>query len=265
MKDGRDAASKVESFDPAQFLTSRPARRDAALIILNSPIGNYEHFIKLYKHADCVVCADGGANRLFDLLVEKFPDHAYDVAISKFRPTAIHGDLDSISDGVRQAYAHIGVAISQDQDQYSTDFQKALKRVLELMPTVQHILVLGSTGGRVDQGVGLLHELYREQSHRRSDLHFWLFTEVSVSFLLPRGRSRVRTEVGQGKMTRNMGLLPIYGPATISTTGLEWDVKDWPTSMGGNVSTSNHIVQDAVDVVTDHEILFTVELSDGKI
>jgi thiamine pyrophosphokinase len=40
---------------------------------------------------------------------------------------------------------------------------------------------------------------------------------------------------------------------------LEWDVQEWHTQMGGQVSTSNHIVKDQVTISTDAEVLFTVE------
>jgi thiamine pyrophosphokinase len=63
----------------------------------------------------------------------------------------------------------------------------------------------------------------------------------------------------KGLFTENLGLVPVYGPATISTTGLEWDVEAWHTQMGGQVSTSNHVKADKVEVETDKPILFTIE------
>ena len=72
--------------------------------------------------------------------------------------------------------------------------------------------------------------------------------------------------------TPNVGILPIYGPATISTTGLEWDVKDWETRMGVQVSTSNHVAGERVEVVVGGVdgggvgVLFTVErVEDGDL
>jgi hypothetical protein len=50
----------------------------------------------------------------------------------------------------------------------------------------------------------------------------------------------------------------------ISTKGFEWDVQDWRTEMGGQVSTSNHVVDmsKGVEIETDHPVLFTIELAD---
>lgn len=114
-------------------------------------------------------------------------------------PNIIHGDLDSLRSDVREYYSSHGVTISLDEDQYSTDFGKALNKVRahfssnsssaaassssltsnELASSHQtsaagnlppncatealDILILGSLSGRVDQGIGLLSEILGEQ------------------------------------------------------------------------------------------------------
>lgn len=253
----------ITELKPTQYLedssTSNRDRDNVALIILNSPLEDLDYFRRLYTYASYVVCADGGANRLYDLLTFAFSDHAWDVALRKYLPHSIHGDLDSISSHVRDSYSKLGVEITQDPDQYSTDFGKAIKKVFEMKPRIREILVLGSLGGRVDQGVGLLHELHREQYHRHPNIRFWLFSEASISVILEQGSTVLKTDLSLGIIERNVGILPIYGPAAISTKGFEWDVEDWKTQMGGTLSTSNHIVRDQVEVSTDQPVLFTVE------
>ena len=233
--------------------------KDAALIILNSPLKDFEYFQRLYDNASFVVCADAGANRLYELLTRHFSDLAWDTALRKAAPNAIHGDLDSLSDHVRSCYSKLGVTISQDPDQYSTDFGKCIKKVIEHMPDVHDILMLGSIGGRIDHGIGLLHELYREQKLRHPGVRFWLFSEASVTVLLQEGTTIIDTPLAEGLITRNAGILPLYGPAVISLKGFEWDVDDWPTELGGQVSTSNHIVADQISITTNKDLLFTVE------
>ncbi|KAK0249937.1 hypothetical protein B0A54_14853 [Friedmanniomyces endolithicus] len=235
------------------------AERKAALIILNSPINEKLYLEQLYAHASFCICADGGANRLHDLLSNQYEPSDWMKALRSLPPDLIHGDLDSLHDTVRQRYEQIGVEVSQDGDQYSTDFGKCIKKVIERLPDVRDILVLGSIGGRVDQGIGLLHELYREQVHRHPDVRFWLFSEASVSTVLGCGTTTISTPLESGLITRNVGILPLYGPAVLSTKGLEWDVEDWESEMGGQVSTSNHIVAERITVTTDKEVLFTVE------
>lgn len=259
---------------PTQYLTAptqqqnghqQPTPRDnIALIILNSPIEDITLFSRLYAHASYTLCADGGADRLYNLLTTTHPDLAYDTALRKALPTAIHGDLDSLSDHTRNAYAKLGVEITKEPDQYSTDFGKGINKVLAANPSLTDLLVLGSIGGRVDQGIGLLHELYREQKFRHPEVRFWLFSEASVSVILSPGITRLHTPVEEGLITRNCGILPVYGKAVISTRGLEWDVEGWETEMGGQVSSSNHVVAEWVEVETDREVLFTVERAVGR-
>jgi thiamine pyrophosphokinase len=154
----------------------------------------------------------------------------------------------------------MGVSITQDPDQYSTDFAKAIKQVLREQPWQRSFVVLGTIAGRVDQGIGLLSEMYREQhSKLHANIQFWLFSESSISFILAPGTTTIHTPLAENVLTSNVGLLPIFGPAHITTQGLEWDVENWQTQMGGQVSTSNHIVKDQITISTDAHVLFTVE------
>lgn len=70
----------------------------------------------------------------------------------------------------------------------------------------------------------------------------------------------VEIKLSEGVFTPNIGILPVYGRSSITTKGLEWDVEDWKTEMGGMVSTSNHVFADEVHVWTTERVLFTVEL-----
>lgn len=161
---------------------------------------------------------------------------------------------------MKHYYNDHGVMISRDGDQYSTDFGKAIKILLNQDSSVHDILVLGTIAGRLDQGIGLLGELYREQnSENRDGLRFWLFSESNISFILEKGKTVIHTPLNEGLITENVGILPVYGPARVTTSGLEWDVEDWPTQMGGQMSTSNHIKRDQIVIETDAEVLFTME------
>ena len=122
---------------------------------------------------------------------------------------------------------------------------------------VRDVLVLGTLGGRVDQGLGLLHEMIREEN-KHLNLRLWLFSESSLSLILRPGETVLKGLQKSKVFTENVGLVPVYGPATISTQGLEWDVKQWSTHMGGQVSTSNHVKADSVRIETDAPILFTI-------
>ncbi|PSN70604.1 thiamine pyrophosphokinase-like protein 1 [Corynespora cassiicola Philippines] len=248
----------TRDFNPALFLTgedSLDANHPPDLLILNQPITSFAAFARLWKHTQYRICADGGANRLYDMF-----NGGLETQRAHYLPNAIHGDLDSLRGDVRAYYAAQGVDISQDHDQYSTDFGKAMQKISSSRPSSlpRDILVLGTLAGRVDQGLGLLHEMIREET-RDPRLRLWLFSESNVSFILTHAQNAIRGLMSKGLFTENVGLIPVYGPATITTSGLEWDVAEWDTQMGHQVSTSNHVRADDVHVQTNAPILFTIE------
>jgi thiamine pyrophosphokinase len=176
------------------------------------------------------------------------------------------GDLDSIRSDVRNYYASHGTNIVKNPDQDTTDFGKAMTHLLDLkrsgqsrsQTTYEDVFIVSSLSGRVDHAIGLLHGMLCEQQ-RDPALRLWLFSEISVTFVLHPGRNVIFLKEWQRYFTPSVGILPVYGEAVISTKGLEWDVKDWRTSLGTQVSTSNHIVAETVEVETDINVLFTLE------
>lgn len=146
------------------------------------------------------------------------------------------------------------------------------------------ILILGGLGGRVDQAFSQIHHLYlmtRSYSSDRAAGNLYLVSEESLTFVLQPGRNVIRTPKTNrpislpGSTTdstdiagdcdhlleENVGIIPISGPARITTKGFQWDVEDWATEIGGQLSTSNHIRADVVEVTAEVPILFTVELA----
>jgi thiamine pyrophosphokinase len=168
---------------------------------------------------------------------------------------------------VEEYYRDRGSQIIKDTDQESTDFMKCLKLVSTRADEIARgstrkldIVALGGLGGRVDQGLSQLHHLYMAGTD--ASLHIGrvvLLTTKSITFLLQKGLNKVYTPPGKG-LAENVGILPIGRPAVISTRGLEWDVHDWRTEFGGQISTSNHIKSGVVEVQTTEQVIFTIEL-----
>jgi thiamine pyrophosphokinase len=157
------------------------------------------------------------------------------------------------------------------------------------------VLVLGGLGGRVDQGFSQIHHLYMAESDPSLlKGRIYLLSEQSLSFVLSgsdsgsgpapssndvsmdsitarptmNGHGEVGTlpnhniiHVQPGYFAENVGILPILGLASITTRGFEWDVEDWQTQFGNQVSTSNHIRSDTVEIsFQGPRPLFTMEL-----
>lgn len=188
------------------------------------------------------------------------------------RPDVICGDLDSLLPEVEAHYKAQGTRIIKDPDQYSTDFTKCLKhisgrdyRTQDSSPSGRQpldVAVIGGLGGRADQAFSQIHHLYAaSQDTTLASGDVYLLTGESAVFLLHKGRNVIRTPLGPVLLAENVGIIPIARPAIITTRGLEWDVEDWPTEFGTQVSTSNHVRSEVVEVETTEKVLFTIELA----
>ncbi|KAJ5836253.1 thiamine pyrophosphokinase eukaryotic [Penicillium robsamsonii] len=317
-------------WNPSRFFRPSGSPSPYALLILNQPI-NEKAFGVLSRYASYIICADGGANRLFDM-----PGVREE---SKELPDSIVGDLDSIRPAVREHYEKLGVSVLQDPDQYSTDFTKCLKylnaHAAEIIasprkgkPTTNgangntsttpsdhsplEIVILGGLGGRVDQAFSQVHHLYMMTQTQRSirenetntspDVNpaaggnLYLVSEESITFIIQTGKNTIHTpatrradiatastsDISESPKKRkreqeqekepepepeyffeeNIGIIPLSAPAKITTHGFEWDVENWHTEIGGQLSTSNHIRADKVEIETSVPVLFTVELAE---
>lgn len=119
----------------------------------------------------------------------------------------------------------------------------------------------------------------RSYSSDQAAGNLYLVSEESLTFVLQPGRNVIRTPKTNRPipesaadstdnasdcghlLEENVGIIPISGPARITTKGFQWDVEDWATEIGGQLSTSNHIRADVVEVTAEVPILFTVELA----
>ena len=233
-----------------------------------------------------VYCADGGANRLFALELEGEEERLCVRYKNKIclplkanffeRPAAICGDLDSVRPEILNHYSQQGVQISKDEDQYKTDFMKCLNMVVENSFTqgkkdprkvVRHdVAIFGGLGGRADQAFSNLNFIY-SSDYRQNLSQYWfirdlyLITPESIIFCLSKGENKILTPVGPGALGENVGIIPLGMSSTITTEGLEWDVVDWHTAFGSQISTSNHIKSASVTIKTTEKVLFTVEIS----
>ena len=191
--------------------------------------------------------------------------------------------MDSLRPDTEQYFQRKGTRIIKNPDQYSTDLTKCLEEIKNQKDVILSgkwkraiytpqdtfasnfdVVILGGLGGRFDQGLSLLHHLYKF-SEQEDLLHgrFYMINSQSISFLLSEGENRIETHRGLGVFGENVGIIPISRPALITTKGLEWDVTDWPTEFGTQISTSNHIRNDTVQVHTSERVLFTIEINDS--
>lgn len=251
-----------------------------ALVIINRPITcTFELFSRLWHQSEFVVCADGGANRLYDYAEKHNLLHS-------FIPKLIIGDLDSLKESVRLHYRSNNVLIKKQDTQYATDFSKSvcaikllcsgfeqqladvqsehdgvlqlteeLAKLSKLSKERLIIISLGGIGGRFDHSIQLVSQLYKYHV-KEPQIRFVLVNNSDVVFLVPKGSNFIK----YSSTGNNCGILPLYGKAIISTQGLKWDVRDWDTSMKENVSSSNRLVdKQYFNIDTDESLCVNIE------
>ncbi|KAK1758840.1 putative thiamine pyrophosphokinase [Echria macrotheca] len=244
-----------------------PTGKDGfALIVLNQSVTPYVGILEvLWKNACVRIAADGGANCLYEV-GGKLRNRNFD------NLDVIIGDLDSLGEPTRLYYTYLkklpttSTRIIRVEDQNSTDFGKAVEHVRRKHGVPIDIVAVGGLGGRVDQGLSQLHHLYLFQTHPRyAEGRMYLFSGESLTFLLKAGSHRIRVRRDDGRpdvFDKWVGIVPVKEPSRITTRGLEWDVTDWETAFGGQISTSNHVLPETevVHVDTTKDVLFTIAL-----
>ncbi|KAI0442949.1 thiamine pyrophosphokinase [Xylaria telfairii] len=262
-------SSDIEWF-PIRQLLGCPGH-EFVLITLHQPIRDRALFEHLWGVAETKIAADGGANRIYDLSKQVAPEN------EKFKDLdTIIGDLDSLTDEARRYFS--SSRIVRDTDQYSTDFAKAVRLARQESAPGRAIVCMGGLGGRVDQGLSQLHHLYLfQQSPTYAEGRVYLVSGESLSFVLKGGRrhrirvrepdlqispAHFRRRVSADPFAKHAGIIPVGEPASISLKGFEWDVSDWPTAFGTQMSTSNHVLPESevVEVEADKDVLFTIAL-----
>lgn len=268
-------SSSITAWDPYSFFDravgssiNLEARKPPqfALLILNQEISDEKRFEALWENSTVRVCADGGANRLFDFLRND------EQLREKYLPDGIFGDLDSLREDTKLFYEARGVKVSRNPDQDSTDFGKCMEYIATCDGTIDAIsgsdtkdenkklavVALGGFGGRVDQSFHSVQTLYASrQEPGASNRQIFLSSDQNITFLLNPGTNILQTP--RSAIGPSCGIFPLGTPSTITTRGFEWNLEGAETRFGGLVSTSNHTVDDVVHVETTEPVLFTIE------
>lgn len=251
-----------------------------ALIICNMPIesdvfaSSSSVLQRLWNKAALRVCADGGANRLYNATVGSsgaYSDTDRGSISNRYIPDLICGDFDSIQPHVLQHYLTYGLTeIHKDPlDQDTNDLEKSIRSILKSKKKDQwnKIVVYGALDGRLDQTMASIQCLFKF-----SQYSITLCNERTTAKLL-QGNGVLNTiSIHIGEEGPTCGLLPVGSKCDwIYTTGLQWNLQGESMEFGGLVSTSNLILPPTpadnqsepaatVTVRSSHPLLWTTEL-----
>ncbi len=174
--------------------------------------------------APLLVAADGGADTALAL---------------GHRPSAVIGDLDSLS---KRAHADLpGDTFIQVPEQESTDFQKALSRIV-----APGVLALGLTGGRSDHELAAWHVLLAEPAPRCI-----VVAQMDIVFLCP---AELCLDLPVG--TR-VSLFPM-APVTGRSEGLEWPIDGLSFAPGRRIGTSNRTCRARLRLTMDAAAMLVI-------
>lgn len=229
------------------------------LVLLNYRLPRFTP--RLWSQACKRVCADGGANRLYDELPQFFPRDDPDAVRHSHTPDVIIGDLDSVRADVKDYYLKLGATVvDESKDQDTTDLHKCLRYIRDCTPGLDKsklkVLVVGALGGRFDHEAANINALWTFAN----SLRIVLLGEESSLLLLPTGYKH-EIHVNESFEGPHCGLVPIGAPSlSTTTTGLRWNLDETPMSFGGLISTCNLIDKKVVTVVSDVHLLWTTEI-----
>lgn len=225
------------------------------LVLLNQALCGLETVLRKHWHKFSLhVCADGGANRLYDNISQE--------SHGQYIPHTICGDLDSVRSEVLEYYEHKGTHVLRCDDQDSTDFTKVVKEVLSLrqrgLANFSSIYAMNASGGRFDQTLGNIQTaMLLDQDLCGTPLY--LVSEDSIAFLLKPSQSSIAVDTRLEK--GYCGLVPFGEPCnSCTTTGLQWNLSGQSMRFGQLVSTNNLLApgHSLVHVSTSSPLLWTM-------
>jgi len=190
------------------------------LLVANGPVHWTEELSALASRAEPLFAADGGANHLGRI---------------GLRPTAVVGDLDSITPGIRAFIGEERMIHRPDQDR--TDLDKALAYAFDELD-LEELTVLGATGGRLDHAAGNLGLLVRRALGER--LRFLAYDHQVVAVT---GEAILEAVPGE-----TWSFFTFDPEVRVSIRGVKWPVADISLDLPGRPSISNEADGDHVTI-----------------
>jgi len=232
-----------------------------ALCLLNQPVLSSSKLISVWNKAKFRVTVDGGTS-----IWAKIVNNAPDQEVVREVPDLITGDFDSADMTHVEHFRSLGSKIVNTPDQDYTDFTKCLQELSaemsknNKMSDIEAVFAFVESSGRLDQIMANIQTLFL--SSKMISCPVFLLSSNSLTWLLTPGQHSLRI-IDSVSDKSHCGLIPLDGKATVSTSGLKWNLEDGILRFGELVSTSNgfDLFQNLVKITTDVPLLWTMDFN----
>lgn len=166
----------------------------------------------LIRTADFIICCDGA--------LKKFLKNSSAIFGSERLPDLVIGDMDTLSPALQKKYSDIIVKVDE---QDHNDQTKAFTYVMENIPDVGCIHILGAGGAREDHTIGnlsLLMEYHRRFGLEEAGIIVDMISDHSTIFAIT---DTTEFDCGMG---RRVSVLTPDNSLKIKSEGLEWPLDD---------------------------------------
>lgn len=216
------------------------------VIICDGTFPKTEYPRYLIRTADHIVCCDGA--------FRKFLRNSMSIFGEERLPDVVVGDMDSLSQSMKEKYSDI---IVQIDEQEHNDQTKAFRWVLDNLSGVGSIYILGATGEREDHTIGnisLLMEYARTYDLDAMDITLEMVSDHSTIFAIT---DTYEMECGEG---RKVSIFSPDNSLRIKSEGLEWPT-DGVVFDNWWKATLNRASQDKVRLELSHRSIALIMLN----
>ena len=200
----------------------------------------------LIRMADFIICCDGA--------LVKFMRNSKAIFGEERLPDLVIGDMDTLSQQMQRKYKDI---IIKEEEQDHNDQTKAVRWAVNNIDDLEHIYILGATGGRPEHTIGnagLLMEYTRMFDLDGRGIAMESVSDYGTMFAV---NDTVTLDCGEGRQ------ISIFSPDNtlkIRSEGLAWQTEDvvfdnwWKATL-------NRAVQDTVTLTFSHRSLALIMMN----
>lgn len=214
------------------------------VIICDGQFPKNEYPRYLIRTADFIVCCDGA--------LRKFVRNSMAIFGEERLPDLVIGDMDTLPASWQKKYADI---IIRENEQEHNDQTKAVRWVLGNIADIDHIYILGSTGGRADHTIGNLSLLM--EYTRMFDLGETTIEAVTDQETFFAVNDTIEFDCGIG---RQVSIFSPDNSLKIGSTGLEYPT-DKVVFDNWWKATLNKATQDTVRLEFNHKSIALIALN----